>query len=76
MVEAQRAHLSVLGSFEEGSVVVLGAKGQEGGAAFPEAHNFHAQGLGVELHGGLYIFHIENDVPYFVDSRHVTLLNK
>src|SRR5262249_34308435 len=41
VVEAQRTHLSALGSLEEGNVVVLGTKGQEGGAIFSEAHDFH-----------------------------------
>jgi hypothetical protein len=76
VVEAQRAHLGTLRGLEEGNVVVLGAKGQEGGAVFSEAHDFHTQSLGVELHGCLDILHVENDVPYLVDSRHVTLLSQ
>src|SRR5262245_18148615 len=74
VVEAQRAHLSALGGLEEGNVVVLGTKGQEGGAVFPKAHDFHTQSLSVKLHGRLYILHIENYVPYLINSGHVTLL--
>jgi hypothetical protein len=75
VVEAQRAHLSALGGLEEGNVVMLGTKGQECGAVFPEAHDFHTQSLGVELHGCLDILHIKNYVSHLIDSRHVTLLN-
>src|SRR5262245_27334255 len=60
VVEAQRTHLSTLGSLEEGDVMMLGTKRQEGGTIFPEAHDFHTQSFGVELHGCLDILHIEN----------------
>src|SRR5262249_17649485 len=76
VVEAQRAHLSALGGLEEGNVVMLGTKGQEGGAVFPKTHDFHTQSLSVELHGRLDILHIENYVSHLIDSRHVTLLKK
>src|SRR5262249_15018317 len=61
-------------SLEEGNVVVLGAEGQEGGAAFPVQHHFHPQRLGIEMHRRLDVLHAEHYVSDLVDSGHVSLL--
>ena len=74
VAQARTAHWLVIGHLDDGDVVVLLPKGEEGHLELLiELHQLHAQVLSVELDRRLRVAAAKNDMSDFVDLCHNTL---